>query len=99
MNQNSEGNEPKTNQKKVSRRDFLKYSSVAAVAAGAAAMIDKIPISSLETKSSPAPNTSQEPIVATVSGDQLTVMNGEASVKLKDPLLAALIAEKLQGSN
>ncbi len=99
MNRTEEAKAPKTSEKKVSRREFLKYSSVAAVAAGAAAMIDKLPIANIHTNSSPARNASEEPIVATVNGDQLTVMNGEVSVKVKDPSLAALIAAKLNGGN
>ena len=99
MNKTEETKEPHPGEKKVSRREFLKYSSVAAVAAGAAAMINKVPITSTQMNSSPARNASEEPIVATVSGDQLTVMNGEASVKVKDPSLAALIAEKLNGGS
>ena len=99
MNKTEEAKGPETREKKVSRREFLKYTSVAAVAAGAAAMINKLPITSTQMNSSPARNASEEPIVATVSGDQLTVMNGEVSVKVKDPSLAALIAEKLNGGN
>ena len=99
LNRTEEPKAPKTGGKKVPRREFLKYTSVAAVAAGAVAMIDKLPIASTQTNSSPARNASEEPIVATVSGDQLTVMNGEVSVKVKDPGLAALIAEKLNGGN
>lgn len=99
MNKTEETKDPETREKKVSRREFLKYSSVAAVAAGAAAMMTKLPIASTQMNSSPARNASEEPIVATVSGDQLTVMNGEVSVKVKDPSLAALIAEKLSGVN
>ena len=47
------------------------------------------------TKKTPAVNDSSEPIVATVAGDQVTVMNGQTIVKTKDSGLAALIAEKM----
>jgi hypothetical protein len=33
--------------------------------------------------------------VATVAGDQVTVMNGQTIIKTKDSNLAALIAEKM----
>jgi len=84
---------------KISRRDFLKYGvGVAAVAAGATALMGKIPIPAEQPKS-PAANDSAEPIVASVSGDQLTVMNGQVSVKVKDAGLAAQIADKLRAGN
>jgi TAT (twin-arginine translocation) pathway signal sequence len=84
---------------KISRRDFLKYSAgVAAVAAGATALMGKIPIPAEQPKT-PAANDSAEPIVASVSGDQLTVMNGQVSVKVKDAGLAAQIADKLRAGN
>ncbi len=83
--------------KKVSRREFLKYGvGVAAVAAGATALMGKIPLPGAQpTKRTPAVNDSSEPIVATVAGDQVTVMNGQTIVKTKDSGLAALIAEKM----
>ena len=84
---------------KISRRDFLKFGvGAAAVAAGATALIGKIPIPAEQPKST-APNDSAEPIVASVSGDQLTVMNGQVSVKVKDAGLAAQIADKLRAGN
>ena len=84
---------------KISRRDFLKYGvGVAAVAAGATALMGKIPIPAEQSKT-PAPNDSAEPIVASVSGDQLTVMNGQVSVRVKDAGLAAQIADKLRTGN
>src|SRR4029077_5955762 len=84
---------------KISRRDFLKYGvGVAAVAAGATALMGKIPIPAEQLKT-PAANDSSEPIVASVSGDQLTVMNGQVSVKVKDARLAAQIADKLRAGN
>jgi hypothetical protein len=83
----------------ISRRDFLKYGvGVAAVAAGATALMGKIPIPAEQPKT-PAANDSSEPIVASVSGDQLTVMNGQVSVKVKDAVLAAQIADKLRAGN
>jgi TAT (twin-arginine translocation) pathway-exported protein len=84
---------------KISRRDFLKYGvGAAAVVAGATTLLGKIPVPS-ETPKSPAANDSTEPIVASVSGDQLTVMNGQVSVKVKDAGLAAQIADKLRAGN
>ncbi|HEV2119632.1 MAG TPA: twin-arginine translocation signal domain-containing protein [Candidatus Bathyarchaeia archaeon] len=84
---------------KISRRDFLKFGvGAAAVAAGATALIGKIPVPAEQAKT-PAANNSPEPIVASVSGDQLTVMNGLVSVKVKDAGLAAQIAEKLREGN
>jgi hypothetical protein len=84
---------------KISRRDFLKYGvGAAAVAAGATALMGKIPIPSEQPKT-PAANDTAEPIVASVSGDQLTVMNGQVSVKVKDARLAAQIADKLRAGN
>jgi len=84
---------------KISRRNFLKYGvGAAAVAAGATALMGRIPIPAEKPKA-PAANDSAEPIVASVSGDQLTVMNGAVSVKVKDAGLAAQIAEKLRAGN
>ena len=84
---------------KISRRDFLKYGvGVAAVAAGATALMGKIPLPAEQPKA-PAANDSAEPIVASVSGDQLTIMNGQVSVKVKDSGLAAQIADKLRAGN
>ena len=84
---------------KISRRDFLKYGvGAAVVAAGATALMGRIPIPAEQPKA-PSANDSAEPIVASVSGDQLTVMNGAVSVKVKDAGLAAQIAEKLRAGN
>jgi len=84
---------------KISRRDFLKFGvGAAAVAAGATALMGKIPIPAEQPKT-PAANDSAEPIVASVSGDQLTVMNGQVSVKVTDAGLAAQIADKLRAGN
>lgn len=91
--------EPENESTKISRRDFLKYGvGVAAVAAGATVLMDRIPLPKEQAKT-PPPNESAEPIVAAVSGDQLTIMSGEVSVKLKDAGLAALIAEKLRAGD
>ena len=81
---------------KISRRDFIKYGAgVAAVAVGATALMGKIPLPLEQAKKAPPANDSSEPIVATVTGDQITVMNGQAIVKTRDSSLAALIAEKV----
>jgi hypothetical protein len=89
--------ENNSNKKGVSRREFLKYGvGVAAVAAGATALMGKIPLPEGQSaKKTPPANDSSEPIVATVSGDQVTVMNGLKVSKTKDSGLAALIAEKV----
>ena len=88
---------------KISRREFLKYGAgVAAVAVGATALMGKIPLhiaSNGQSVRNPPSNDSSEPIVATVSGDQVTVMNGQVIVKTKDSGLAALIAEKVNSGN
>ena len=88
---------------KISRREFLKYGAgVAAVAVGATALMGKIPLSlpqAEQSRANPATNDSSEPIVATVTGDQVTVMNGQVIVKTKDSGLAALIAEKVNAGN
>ena len=86
---------------KISRRDFIKFGvGAAAVTASAAAFMGKLPLSLEQPKSQPAaPRNSSEPIVATVRGDQVTVMNGHDSIKVKDPVLAALIAGRLGVGN
>ena len=88
----------------ISRRDFIKFGvGAAAVTVSAAGLMGKLPLSIGQSKSqttSPAaPRNNAEPIVATVRGDQVTVMNGQDSVKIKDPLLAGLIAGKLVAGN
>ncbi len=81
---------------KITRRDFLKYGvGVAAVAAGATALMGKIPLPG-EPSKAPSTNDSSEPIVVSVKGDQLTVMSGHSAVKVRDPGLSAQIAEKLR---
>jgi len=86
---------------KISRRDFIKFGvGAAAVTASAAAFMGKLPLSVVQPPSQPvAPRNSSEPIVATVRGDQVTVMNGQDSVKVRDPVLAALIAGRLEAGN
>jgi hypothetical protein len=88
----------------ISRRDFIKFSvGAAAVTVSAAGLMGKLPLSLAQPKSqtpSPTvPRNGAEPIVATVRGDQVTVMTGQDSVKIKDPILAALIAGKLEAGN
>ena len=85
----------------ISRRDFLKYSvGVAAVTAGSAALMGKVsfPLPKEQTKTT-STNNSVEPIVAAVKGDELTVMSGHVSVKVRDAGLAGLISEKLNTGN
>lgn len=95
MKEENAAKEPEE-QGKVSRREFLKYGAgVAAVAVGATALMGKIPLPMEQPKKTPPANDSSEPIVATVTGDQVTVMNGQVIVKTRDPSLAALIAEKV----
>ncbi len=93
-NEKTENDETKG---KLSRRDFLKYSAgVAAVAAGAAAMMDKIPFSSSQPAKTPVAASSGEPMVVAVHGDLLTVISGERSVRVKDPALAAMLAGRAE---
>ncbi len=83
--------------KKVSRREFLKYGvGVAAVAAGATALMGKIPLPADQPKTAQPANYSSEPIVVTVEGEHVTVMTGHSEVKLKDPGLAGEIASKIR---
>ncbi len=92
MTENSESNKEKS---KLSRRDFLKYSAgVAAVAAGAAALMDKLPFASPQSEKGPAPAQASngEPMVVAVQGDELTLITGDRSVKVKDATLAAMLA-------
>ncbi len=92
--------ESEKRENKISRREFLKYGAgVAAVAVGATALMGKIPLPQEQPTKTPAAYDSSEPIVATVSGDQVTVMNGQVIVKTKDSGLAALIAEKVNVGN
>ena len=75
----------------------MKYSvGVAAVTAGSAALMGKVsfPLPKEQIKT-PSTNNSVEPIVAAVNGDELTVMSGHVSVKVRDADLAGLISEKL----
>ena len=98
MNEEKTAEKSEDGQNKVSRREFIKYGvGITAVAVGATALMGKIPLPLEQPKRIPAANDSSEPIVATVSGDQVTVMNGQLVVKTKDAGLAALIAEKVSG--
>ena len=82
----------------LSRRDFLKYSAgVAAVAAGASAMLAKLPLPSTDTaKPSVSPSKNSGPIIVAVNGDELTVMSGQSETKVRDPALAAEIASRAE---
>ena len=92
--------ESESGQDGISRREFLKYGAgIAVVAVGATALMGKIPLPPEQPKKIPAANDGSEPIVATVSGDQVTVMNGQVIVKTKDSGLAALITEKVNAGD
>jgi hypothetical protein len=81
---------------KISRRDFLKYGvGAAAVAAGATALMGRLPLPTSEAPKAPAPSVSDAIIVA-VHGDELTVMRGNAEVIVKDSALAGALASKVQ---
>ena len=103
MNEDRAEKDTEEEKSKISRREFLKYGAgVAAIAVGATALMGKIPLplqQAGQQKANPPANDSSEPIVATVSGDQVTVMNGQVIVKTKDSGLAALIAEKVNTGN
>ncbi len=91
----TEDSESKKEKSKLSRRDFLKYSAgVAAVAASAAALMDKLPFTSPQSEKSRSLNqaSSGEPMVVAVHGDELTLISGDRSMKVKDATLAAMIA-------
>ncbi len=90
---NNENEQHKDSNQKISRREFLKYSAgVAAVAAGATAMMGKIPLPSTSSKPNPTLQSSTDAMVVTVRGDELTLISGEKSVKVKDAILAAALA-------
>jgi hypothetical protein len=81
---------------KISRRDFLKYGvGAAAVAAGATALMGRLPLPTSEAPKAPAPSVSDAIIVA-VHGDELTVMRGNAEVIVKDSALAGALAGKVR---
>lgn len=97
---NGSKNESEASKEGVSRREFLKFGvGAAAVAVGATALMGKLPIPLTEPKKTAPANDSAEPIVATVTGDQVTVMNGQVITKTRDSGLAALIAEKVNGED
>lgn len=91
-------NEMQESQGKLSRRDFLKYSAgVAAVTAGATAVLGKLPLPSTETaKPSVSPSRNSGTIIVAVNGDELTVMSGHSETKVRDPALAAEIAGRAE---
>ena len=95
MNSENSGTEEQS-QGKITRRDFLKYSAgVAAVAAGATALMGRLPFptgTSASTQSRPLSGT---PLVVMVKGDELTVMNGNDEIVVKDAALASAIAGKM----
>ena len=102
MTQNNKSSKDESDSSKegVSRREFLKFGvGAAAVAVGATALMGKLPIPLTESKRAAPANDSAEPIVATVTGDQVTVMNGQVITKTRDSGLAALIAEKVSGGD
>ncbi len=83
--------------KKISRREFLKYGvGVAAVAAGATALMGRLPFPTGTTSQSQTRPTSSTPLVVMVKGDELTVMNGTDEVVVKDASLASAIASKME---
>lgn len=90
----SNENDPnKESNHKISRREFLKYSAgVAAVAAGATAMLGKIPLPASSSRPSLTAQSTTDAMVVTVRGDQLTLISGEKSVKVRDATLAAALA-------
>jgi TAT (twin-arginine translocation) pathway signal sequence len=95
-NQPVENESEKSPDSKISRREFLKYGAgVAAVAVGATALMGRIPLPENSPRKTPASNDSSEAIVATVEGNQVTVMNGQKIVKTNDSGLAAQIADKV----
>lgn len=99
-NNNSSKGESEVSKEGVSRREFLKFGvGAAVVAVGATALMGKLPIPLTESKKTAPANDSAEPIVATVTGDQVTVMNGQVITKTRDSGLAALIAEKVNGGD
>ncbi len=84
-------------QRKITRRDFLKYSAgVAAVAAGAGTLLGGLPLPSGTTSPRQAKSNNNEKLVVMVNGDELTVMNGDSEIVVKDSGLASAIAGKIQ---
>ena len=96
-NENGQHNNPN---RKVSRREFLKYSAgVAAVAAGTAAMMGKIPLPQSTSRPTGTAHTSSDMVVVTVRGDELNLISADKSVKVKDPDLAAQLAGRAQAED
>jgi len=84
-------------QRKITRRDFLKYSAgVAAVAAGAGTLLGGLPLPSSTTSSPQARSNSNTRLVVMVNGDELTVMSGDSEKVVKDAGLASAIAGKME---
>ncbi len=84
-------------QRKITRRDFLKYSAgVAAVAAGAGTLLGGLPFPSGTTSSPQARSNSNTKLVVMVNGDELTVMSGDSEIVVKDAGLASAIAGKMK---
>jgi len=94
---NDENNETEEkSQGKITRRDFLKYGAgVAAVAAGATALMGRLPFPSGTGTPSQSRPLSGTPLVVMVKGDELTVMNGNDEIVVKDAALASAIAGKI----
>ena len=84
-------------QRKITRRDFLKYSAgVAAVAAGAGTLLGGLPLPSGTTSAPQARSNSNTKLVVMVNGDELTVMSGDSEIVVKDAGLASAIAGKME---
>ncbi len=94
---NDENNETEEqSQGKITRRDFLKYSAgVAAVAAGATALMGRLPFPTGTSTLGQSRPLSGTPLVVMVKGDELTVMNGNDEIVVKDAALASAIAGKI----
>ena len=94
---NDENNETEEkSQGKITRRDFLKYSAgVAAVAAGATALMGRLPFPTGTSTAAQSRRLSGTPLVVMVKGDELTVMNGNDEIVVKDAALASAIAGKI----
>ncbi len=66
------------------------------MAAGATALMGRLPIPTGTTNKSQARPKSSSPLVVMVKGDELTVMNGNDEVVVKDASLASAIASKME---
>ncbi len=86
--------------KNISRREFLKYGvGVVAVAAGATALMGRLPMPT-GTPGTPQIGrtrpTSSTPLIVMVKGDELIVMNETGEVVVRDSSLASAIASKME---